>query len=147
VLSGTGASLFLGTVKRAFNLQSVVDMNIADQAFDGKDTLLYLSFVRDVAIEGKELKEASGVVVQLGGNLTLRFDSKGELLSYDLEDLLQDGINEEKAGIVGLIRSNAIYFAKPGEKIEVPKLIRQRQRFYIQVDNEGKKRLYKAYAT
>jgi hypothetical protein len=144
-ISGSGSEEFLILVKREFHIEDTKSIRIVDSAFDGRDSLLYLSFVRDASLKGKELREAEGLVVELGGTLTLRFDSAGTLDSYFLNDSLDSGIEETKSGVIGLMNQGKIYIAQPGEKVDVSKLVREGIPFYMQEDLEGKKRLFRAY--
>ena len=141
VLHGPGASDFLQTVKRDFHLEDIVSLEIVDQAFEDGDTLLYLAFSRELQINGQELGDANGIYALLGGNLTLRFDKSGQLSSYELEDAGQADVEAEKKGVLDLIRRKQIYFAKPGETVNVGKLVSDQKRFYVEVGKDGRKRL------
>ncbi len=147
VILGDDSEVFSSLIKREFKLDDAKKIIVVDSVFEGDDTLLYLSFVRDVAIVGTEMREASGLVVELGGTLTLRFDKKGELVAYSMNDQQGAGIQETKTGVIGLLNEGKIYFAKPGEKVDVSKLARERIPFYMQEDNDGTKRLFRAYVS
>jgi hypothetical protein len=142
---GAGAGLFLGTVRKAFALDGLAEMDIVDVVFEGGDTLLYLSFSREVLVEGEELGEASGYFAKLGGSITLRFDSSGSLSTYELEDVSEESIEEGKAGLVKMLKEGRVYFAQPGEPVDISRLIRRKQEFYVQVDADGRKRLHRTY--
>ncbi len=144
-LLGEGSEEFMNTIKRKFDLTDVVSIKVVDTAFEGKDTLLYINFVKNVPIQSPELQEANGVVVELGGTLTLRFDERGELDSYVLDYQEKAGVEEAKTGLVGLMKTGNIYFARPGEKVDISGLIRQRVKFYIQEDDQGRKRLHRVF--
>jgi len=141
ILHGPGAADFLAAIRREFNLADVVSISVDDQAYEGDETVLFLSFIRDVPIEAKELGEASGVVVPLGGNLILRFSSKGELVSYELEEIGPEAIESQTNGILALMQRNQVYVAKPWESVSIPKLISAGKIFVLQVDEKGTKRL------
>ncbi len=145
VLIGPGASEFLQTVRVVFNLHDTSDLTIVDQAFVNDDTMLYLRFVREVPVRGKELGKADGVYIVVGGTLSLQFDSKGVLSSYFLEDEVEDSIVEEKNGLLKDLEKGRIYFAEPDEIVDPLKLKGDGKRFFIQVDKDGKKRLHRAY--
>lgn len=120
-------------------------LTIADQGFAEGETTVYLSFVREVAIRGKELGKADGLLISAGGTLSLQFDSKGELIAYSLDDNTEDTAAEEKKGVLELVRTNGVYFAQPGETVNVKELIQEGKRFYVQVGRDGRKRLHRAY--
>jgi len=140
-LHGPGSTDFLDTIKREFHLGNIASIEIVDQAFEDKDTLVYLAFARELPIEGPELGDANGVYVRLGGNLTLRFDKSGQLFSFELEDVNSQDVESEKKGILDLIRRKQLYFPAPREKVEVGKLISDKKRFYVETGKDGKKRL------
>ncbi len=144
-LSGEGSREFLDSVKRAFDLNDVIRIRVVDTAFEGKDTLLYLNFAKELLLEGPELGQASGVMAELGGMLTLRFDEAGELDSYVLDYQEKAGIDESKSGIIGLMKSGDIYFAQPGEEVDISALMRRRIKFYMQQDDQGRKRLHRVF--
>lgn len=145
VLSGPGASEFLDSVKNSFNLHDVIDLSVTDQGFADGDTIVYLHFTREISIRGKELKEAEGIIIMVGGTLALQFDSKGELSSYSLEEPTEDSAVEGKQGLVKLLQSGTVYFATLGETVDTQRLIKDGKRFYVQVDKAGLKRLHRVY--
>jgi hypothetical protein len=140
-----GQETFLRKVKSAFNLKNVLDLTIVNHYFDQSDTLLLLRFAQEIPIEGKELGEVSGVVIREGGELNLRFDSAGALKSYQLELPTPEVVKNAKRDFLRLLESKQIYFARAGEKVDVDELIAAKQRFYLQMDKSGKKRLHRAY--
>ncbi len=146
-LQGAGLVSYVETVKQAFGLGDVSGMTLTDQAFVKGDTLVYFSFTKEVTLAGKELGEASGALTSLVGNLTLRFDGKGELGSFTLEDVSKEEIESQKASLVALIGKNQVYFAEPGEAIDISKLISMDRDFYVQVDEQGKKRVHRAFTS
>ncbi len=145
VLWGPGASQFLDSVKSSFNLQDVEDLTVTDQGFAEGDTTVYLSFIREVPIHGKELEEADGLIIKAGGTLILHFSSKGELVVYVLDDTAEATTAEEKKGVLDMVQTGRVYFAQPGETVDIDKLTQEGKRFYIQVDKNGKKRLHRVY--
>lgn len=147
VLYGERHEEFLDLLRRAFRLDNMTEINITDQIFNDKETILYLSLVQEVKLEGTDLGEANGLLTPVGRNLVLHFDTSGQLFSYEIDDIAQDGIERIKFDLIKLIRDGEIYFAKAGEKLDLQRLIREKKRYYIQPDEEGKKHLVFVYAT
>ena len=144
-LAGRDVEAFFSLVKSAFNLKNASELTIVNHYLDENDTLLFLRFAQDIPIEAEELGKLSGVVIREGGELNLRFDSTGALKSYELELPTGEVVKNAKRDFLTLLETKQIYFAKPGEKVDVNKLIASGQRFYLQEDASGKKRLYRAY--
>ena len=145
-LKGAGLVSYIETVKRAFGLEGVLDMTLTDQGFIKGDTLVYFSFTKEVTLAGAELGEADGVVTDFVGNLALCFDSGGELRSFNLRDVTKKHIEDQKASLVSLLRKEQVYFAKPEEAIDIPKLMSKNQEFYVQANEQGIKRVHRAFA-
>lgn len=144
-LAGSEIEPFYRLVKRAFDLKDVLDLTIVNHHRDGEDTLLFLRFAQDIPIVAEELGEMSGVVIREGGELNLRFDSKGELKSYELEKATGKVTENARRDFSVLLKAKKVYFARYGEKVDVGKLAASGQRFYLQMDASGKKRLRRAY--
>lgn len=147
VLHGKGSGEIFDVIKKYFRLDNVMEMNITDQHFEEGKTKLLINIIQEVQLEGKELGEASGLTTPFGRNLTLFFDTAGELSGYEIDDLTKEGIERRKFDVTKLIENGEVYFAAKGEKIDASKLIRERKTYYIQMNEQGKKYLNFVYTT
>ncbi len=145
VLLGQGSAEFIETIKNSFDLQDTTDLTVVDQAFVKGDTMLYLRVLREAPLRGKELGKADGVMIMIGGTLTLQFDPKGELSSYTLDDSVEDSVIEAKIGLLKDLENDRIFFAEPGETVDTRKLTMEGKRFYIQANKTGRKYLHRVY--
>ncbi len=145
VLQGPGAESALEAIRLAFDLGETLSMSVTDQVFRKGETLLYVRYVREVALEGKELKEADGTIIQMPGSLTLRFDSKGVLKSFTKADIGVQALKSQKEELLRLMAAGRVYFAAPGEEVNVAQLNAAKKDFCIWQDQDGKKRLKKVY--
>ncbi len=147
VLHGKGSGEIFDVIKKYFQLDNVLEINITDQIFEDGKTKLLINIIQEVQLEGKELGEASGLMTPFGRNLTLFFDTAGELSAYEIDDLAAEGVERRKFDVKKLIENGEVYFAEKGEKIDVSKLISERKRYYVQVNEQGKKYLNFVYTT
>ncbi len=144
-LMGDQATNFLNVIRGSMRLGSVINLELDGFEFKDHQTYVYLNFLEEVKIEDEELGEASGIYVTHPGHATLIFDEKGQLKEYEL---VRPTENEEtsaslKASVMDLLARNAVYFAKPGELVELDKLPRN-QNFMVVTDATGKRKLERA---
>ncbi len=136
-LFGEGSTEFLSTMRSEFHLGKARSLEIVDQAFEDGNTLLFLRFTEDTILRGTDLGIADGVAVEIGGTLTLRFDSKGGLDSYDLEQTSEKDLAAERKEFVTMVSAGMVHLAGRNEAVNPRRLVENGKTLYIQEDGMG----------
>ncbi len=109
-------------------------------AFEDGNTLLFLRFTADAILRGADLGVADGVAVEVGGTLTLHFDSKRELTSYDLEETSEKDLEAERREYVTMVQGGMVHLASRNETVNPQRLVENGKTLYIQEDGMGIRR-------
>lgn len=136
-LYGEGTSEFLSVIRSEFHLGKAGSLEIVDHAFEDGNTLLFLRFTQDAILRGADLGVADGIAVEVGGTLTLHFDSKGEITSFDLEETSEKDLEAERREIVMMVQGGMVHLASRNEVVNPQKLVENGKTLYIQEDRMG----------
>ncbi len=128
----------LGLSRQAFQLVSQLEKSSGNKVLDFRQE-------RQLELVDHALGIARGVVVNLVDAVSVMLDASGELVASHAQ--IADTAYEKRIQdhIAKLIERNRIFIADDPQSIDSDELIDRRQPYYIAPDEEGNRRIYRAF--
>lgn len=137
---------FVERVKTALDLpaDARLELQRATEDAQGRHTVEY-TIAQPIEIQGAEFGAADGVTVEEQRMVSLLFDARGALVSSQVSPIDERHLRLVKDQIRKLAAANAIGPAPSGEVSDADALPAVRRPWYIEMDEEGRKRLKRAH--
>ena len=100
---------------------------------------------RQVAVRGDALGVASSAMVTMADAVALQVDREGKVVSSHYHQADRGQEKRVRDHVAKLVARKRVYEAKPGERVEPAELIAQRKPYYIAHDEQGYKRIRRAF--
>lgn len=110
-----------------------------------RGTRIAFSYTQAVQLDDDNLQGAAGVCVEVSAHGELKFNARGTLVTYNVEPADPRQLQAITANVSKLVENGEVYVAKPGEKVDPDKLRQQGKSWYVQEDEDGNKRLKRAW--
>jgi len=137
---------FIEQVKAALGLPHDTQLELQGIVLNSQgERIVTYSAKIEIKLESVELGEADGVVMDQWMMVSLRFDARGGLVSSHAGSLDESRVRQAREQIRRLLAADEIYVPAPGEKIDPTILRAQHKPWYIAIDEQGRKRLRRAY--
>jgi hypothetical protein len=120
-------------------------IQVEDVKQSARGTRIVFSYTASVELRQETPDAVTGVYVSISAHGDLRFDSKGALVTAEVEPADPNQLRAISDNLAKLVASDQVYIAKPGEKIDPDKLRAQGKAWYVEQDADGKKYLKRAW--
>lgn len=110
---------------------------------DGR--VLHFVAPREMQLKGRDLGPARGAVVTVTDAVSLHVDPDGRVLSANQHKVDKGQEKRIQDHVAKLVRRGRIYDAGKEGAVDPSLLIERKQPYYLEYDNEGKKRIRRAF--
>lgn len=121
------------------------ELRVENVRQSSRGTRIDFSYTHAVKLEDDTLREAAGICVDVSSHGDLKFNARGNLVSYEVEPADPRQLRAITDHLAKLVASDQVYFAEPGEEIDFEHLRRQGKAWYVQEDAHGNKHLKRAW--
>ena len=107
--------------------------------------VLQFTATRQVELKGKELGVARGVVVDIADAVAVHVDGEGRFMAAQARHADRAREEQVRDHVAKLVARGRVYEARVGEHTDPMMLIARRQPYYIAYDEQGNKRISRAF--
>ena len=137
---------FIARIKLALGLPVGARLDMPSQRRGPRgEALVDYAVLVPIKIEGAEFGVANGVTVDERVTAELRFDSRGELVSFHTTPVDERHLHSVKDHLRKLAAADQIYLGSPGELVDPDKLRSLHKPWYVEMDADAFKRIKRAY--
>jgi hypothetical protein len=137
---------FIAQVKAALKLPDDAQIeleNVARGAAGG--VAVNYAITMPIELQGVEFGVANGISVDERVTATLNFDARGALVSSQKTSIDERHLRLVKDHVRKMVANDEIYIASPGEEVDTDALRSKRKPWYVETDQNARKRLKRAY--
>lgn len=139
------ASQVLDRARAILDLPPDAELRVESVTRNSRGTRIVFSYTRAVELDDEALETIAGIRVDVSSHGDLRFDTRGCLLSYNVEPADPRQLHAIGDNLCKLVANDQVYIAKPGEKVDPEELRQQGKPWYIEDDAQGNKHLKRAW--
>jgi hypothetical protein len=135
-------------LKRArpvLDLPPDAEMRVENVRKTSRGTRIDFSYTHAVKIENQELCDAQGIRVDVSSHGDLRFNSRGNLVTYNVKPTDPGQVRAISDHLSKMVAKGQVYVAKPGERIDPEFLREQGKAWYVEQDAQGNRKLKRAW--
>ena len=118
---------------------------VEEHARGDAGSVLHYSSERRMELKGKALGAANGAVVDVPDSLAVQVDRQGRVVSSHLHETDRAHQRRIRDHVAKLVARDRVYEAREGEQIDPAVLIDQKKPYYIAYDEQGNKRIRRAF--
>lgn len=135
-------------LKRArpvLDLPPDAELRVENVRKTSRGTRIDFSYTHAVKIENQELCEDKGIRVDISSHGDLRFNSRGNLVTYNVKPTDPGQVRAISDHLSKMVARGQVYVAKPGEHIDLEALRAQGKSWYLEEDAQGNRKLKRAW--
>lgn len=139
------ASQVLNRAREILDLPPDAELRVENVTRNSHGTRIVFTYTHAVELDDEELQNVAGIRVDVNSHGDLRFDTRGCLLSYNIEPADPSQLRAIGDHLCKLVANDQVYIAIRGEKVD-PEVLRQLGKpWYIEEDEQGNKHLKRAW--
>ncbi len=135
----------LNQARPILELPPDAQLRVENVTKNARGTRIDFSYTHAVKLDDNALRDVTGVRVDVSSHGDLKFNARGNLVSYDVAPDDQRQLRAIRDHLSKLVANGQVYIAKRGEKIDPEKLRQQGKAWYVEQDAQGNKHLKRAW--
>lgn len=141
------APLILDQARPILELPPDAELRVENVTKNARGTRIDFSYTHAVTLDDAQLPDVTGIRVDVSSHGDLKFNTRGNLVSYEVEPADPRQLRAITDNLSKLVENGQVYIAEPGECVDPEKLRKQGKSWYVQEDEQGKKTLKRAWFT
>lgn len=137
----------LDQARPILELPADAELRVENVTKNARGTRIDFSFTHAVVIDDDMLRDVTGIRVDVSSHGDLKFNSRGTLVSYEVEPADPRQLRAITDHVSKLVENGQVYIAEPGECVDPEQLRKEGKAWYVQADEEGKKHLKRAWVS
>lgn len=139
------APQILDQARPILELPPDAELRVENVAKNARGTRIDFSYTQSVTLDDDMLRDVTGIRVDVSSHGDLKFNARGNLVSYKVEPADPRQLRAITDHLSKLVENGQVYVAEPGECIDLEQLRKQGKAWYVQADEQGKKHLKRAW--
>lgn len=135
----------LDEARLMLELPQDAELRVENVTQNKRGTRIDFTYTHSVELDDDELRGVMGVRVDVSSHGDLKFNARGNLVSYQVEPADPRQLRAISDHLSKLVANGQVYIAKRGERIDLDELRQQGKSWYVEEDVQGKRRLKRAW--